>query len=170
MDNSARLDDRPTVTLLSLSRFEEDHLALVRIFQDSKTSLYPGLRVAIARAWEPADAVTVVRASRIPIVICDADQFAGGWQQMALELRCVPEAPCLILASSVVDDRLGAEASRHGAYDVLAKPLCAAEVLRMIKMAWLRWQHKHRMTNPESETQTGDSAGPETGGITKEKP
>jgi hypothetical protein len=34
-----------------------------------KTSLYPGLRVAIARAWEPADAVTGVR--REPHPYCD---------------------------------------------------------------------------------------------------
>ena len=170
MDSTAKTDNRQTVTLLSLSPLEEDHLALEHIFQSSEATLYPGLRVAVARAWESGNAVETVQASRIPIVICDADQMADEWQLVALELRRVPETPCLILASSVRDDCFSAEALKQGVYDVLTKPLRATEVLRITKMAWLRWQHRYHVHNPEPETLSGASAEVETGRITKEKP
>ena len=136
MDNSARLDDRSTVRALSLSRLGEDHPALERTFPRLQNEPVSKVTGWIARACEP-DAVAVVDASPTPLGIGDADRVAGGWQQMALKLRCAPEAPCLILASSVVDDRLGAEALQEGVCDVLAKPFCAAEVLRILK--WPDW-------------------------------
>ena len=167
MDNSAVASDQPTVTLLSLSKCEEDHLRLEQIFQQPEATLYPGLRVAIAHASEPACALAIVRANHVPIVICDADNIAGGWKQFAMELRRVPAPPCLILASRIPDDGLGADNLRQGVYEVLAKPLGITEVLRITKMAWLRWQYRYKMNNPESQQQSADS--PETDRIKEEK-
>ena len=51
--------------------------------------------------------------------------------------------PLQIVTSRLANDRLWAEALNLGAYDVLARPFDAAEVLRSVGMAWRRWQDSY---------------------------
>jgi len=53
--------------------------------------------------------------------------------------------PMLIVASRTADEYLWAEALNLGAYDVLSKPYRAAEVVRVLSMAWLHWMNRNTM-------------------------
>jgi hypothetical protein len=127
------------ITILSVSRFEEDHLALERIFGDAETTLYPNCRARIVRCFDRSNILSALGGTKIPVVICDTED----WEHTARELQGVSAPTCLILSATSVDDRLCAEAARYGVYDVLAKPFRNSEVLRVIKMAWLHWQNRH---------------------------
>ncbi|HEY2016243.1 MAG TPA: hypothetical protein VGH38_22220 [Bryobacteraceae bacterium] len=148
----ADLDAIRTITVLSISRFEEDHLILERILQGSAATLYPNCRLRVIRCSEPAGAVSMLRGAAIPIVLCDADDPARGWLEMARDVQGVSEPPCLILASKVADDRLCVEAGKGGAYDVLAKPFHGPEVLRVIARAWRHWQGRYGLAAAAPET------------------
>jgi DNA-binding NtrC family response regulator len=87
-------------------------------------------------------AMAVVRASSIPIVICDCDEAPGIWTAMLEEFDKSAESPYLIVTSRTADERLWAEALNRGAYDVLAKPFDPMEAERVLASAWLRWQHR----------------------------
>jgi DNA-binding response OmpR family regulator len=89
------------------------------------------------------ECLSMLRRSQIPIVLCDTD---SNWQRLLDEFRELPEPPCLILTSRLADDRLWSEALNLGAYDVLAKPFDRSEVVRVLTMAWMRWNA--RSTEP----------------------
>jgi hypothetical protein len=121
-DSVARVDVLRSITVLSVSRFGEDHLALERAFHDSEATLYPGCTVRITCRSEPAAPLSIMRCACIPIVVCDAGGQPDSWERMARELKAFSEPSCLILASKLVSDLLCREAAKHGAYDVVAKP------------------------------------------------
>jgi DNA-binding response OmpR family regulator len=138
-NDAADVDVTHIITILSVSPFEEDHIALERIFGDAETTLYPNCRVRIVRCSDRSRMLSALDGTRIPVVICDTED----WEQTARELQGVSAATCLILSARSADDRLCAETARHGVYDVLAKPFRNSEVLRVIKMAWLHWQNRY---------------------------
>ena len=72
----------------------------------------------------------------IPIVISEGDLPWGSWQTILQITSLVAEPPLLIVASRFADERLWAEALNLGAWDVLAKPFDAEEVLRVVASAW----------------------------------
>ena len=51
----------------------------------------------------------------------------------------LPDPPVLIVTSRLADEYLWAEALNLGAYDVLAKPFDASEVIRVLYSAWRHW-------------------------------
>jgi len=55
-----------------------------------------------------------------------------------------PPAIDLIVTCRLADEYLWAEALNVGAYDVLAKPFDAAEVNRVVSLAWLHWKDLHQ--------------------------
>jgi len=61
----------------------------------------------------------------------------------------LPDPPLLIVASRLADEYLWAEALNPGAYDVLAKPFDAEEVIRVLRSAWF-----HKGMRPENRNQT----------------
>lgn len=131
------------VPVLSISRFEQDHLELDRAFRESEATLYPNCRLRLIRCSDPANAISMVRGASIPLVICDAGEQAETWQPLARELRSLSQPPCLILLSPIADDQLCASASKHGVYEVLPKPFRDSEVLRVINLAWRHWQNRY---------------------------
>jgi DNA-binding response OmpR family regulator len=66
---------------------------------------------------------------------------------MLQQLRNMKDPPFLIVASPFADERLWAEALNVGAYDVLAKPFDANEVIRTLSSAWRRWRGQHGQLN-----------------------
>lgn len=76
-------------------------------------------------------------ASRLsaPVVLFDRDWPATPWKSVMETLRSSPQKPCVILLSGVVDEYLWQEVIRRGGYDVLAKPLRAEQVIRVVKLA-----------------------------------
>jgi DNA-binding response OmpR family regulator len=59
---------------------------------------------------------------------------------MLEHISCLPDPPFLIVTSRLADEQLWAEALNVGAYDVLAKPFDATEVMRTVSSAWQHWQ------------------------------
>jgi FixJ family two-component response regulator len=55
----------------------------------------------------------------------------------------LPNSPLVIVISMHADEHLWAEALNLGAHDVLAKPLDAREVERVLQWAWVRWGARH---------------------------
>jgi hypothetical protein len=149
----ADVDVTHIIPILSVSRFEEDHIALERIFGDAEATLYPNCRARIVRCSDQSRILSALEGARIPVVICDTEY----WEQTARELRGVSAPTCIVLSAGSADDRLCAEAGRHGVYDVLAKPFRAAEVLRVIKMAWLHWQNRYGLPSAVGERPGGES-------------
>jgi len=80
-----------------------------------------------------------------PVILCDRDWPFAEWRSMVQNLASQPHRPCVILASTVSDDYLWKELIRHGGYDVLAKPLRAEDVARVVKLALSYWKSVARV-------------------------
>lgn len=131
------------VLILSVGPIDEHHAALGDILQSSD---WPAGTDTAGRLFVCAnfeECLSTVRKTRIPIVLCDTD---GNWRRLLEEFRELPEPPYLIVTSRLADDRLWSEALNLGAYDVLAKPFERSEVVRVLTMAWMRWNA--RSTEP----------------------
>ena len=120
--------------VLSVSPNDEDCASLERIFKSDWN--------VIASATV-ASALAVLRETPIPIVICDCDVSSGTWGEMLDQLSLLPDPPLLIVTSRLADERLWAEALNLGAWDVLAKPFDANEVMRIAGIARQHWQDRH---------------------------
>jgi DNA-binding NtrC family response regulator len=137
--------------VLSVSPNHEDCASLEGIL-DSQWTVIAGSTIA--------SALSALREIPIPIVICDCDISSGTWGEMLDHLTLLPDPPLLIVTSRLADERLWAEALNLGAWDVLAKPFAADEVIRIVSIAGQHWQDRHgvynsRTTQRKSATGTG---------------
>ena len=128
-----------TVTVLSVSRQTEDHLALMRVLAGGDGEY----RWEVAAAASVDLAMSLLQQSRIPVVVCESELGRENWKTLVERLPQLAQPPFLIVRSHAPDDSLWAEALNLCAYDVLAKPLVPAEVMRTLTMAWLRWERAH---------------------------
>ena len=122
--------------VLSVSPNDEDCASLERIFKSNWT---------VTSRSTIASAVSMLRETPIPIVMCDCDIGPGTWGEMLDHISLLPDPPLLILTSRLADERLWAEALNLGAWDVLAKPFDADEVIRIVSVAWQHWQDRHHI-------------------------
>ena len=76
---------------------------------------------------------------------CERDLLPGSWSDVLVHIQSLPNAPSLIVASRLADDRLWGEALNLGAWDVLAKPFDPTEVIRSLHSAWRRWHDQIHM-------------------------
>ena len=123
----------PIVTVLSISPLAEDFLSLEAIFKHSKWQLFKADSILSALAF--------MRRREIGVGICERDLPPATWIDLLNEMRLLPNAPSLIVASRLADERLWAEAINLGACDVLAKPFDRQEVVRSVSLAWRHWRH-----------------------------
>ena len=120
--------------VLSISPNDEDRASLKGILESDWT---------VVASSTVASALSLLREIPIPIVICDCDISSGTWREMLDHLSLLPYPPQLIVASRLADERLWAEALNLGAWDVLAKPFDADEVIRIVEIARQYWQDRH---------------------------
>jgi DNA-binding NtrC family response regulator len=137
-------DLRSTVTLLSVTPYEEDQLGLQSIISHSKWRLYGADRLESALA--------VLHEHAVGVVLSEKDLPPHSWTDMLYAIHHLQDAPAVIVASRLADERLWAEALNLGAYDVLAKPFDRDEVLRSVSLAWLNWHHKHEIATGSATT------------------
>jgi len=131
------------VLIISVGPMDENHAALGDILQRSDWPAGTDTAGRVFVCSELDECVSTLRKARIPIVLCDAD---SNWPHLLEGFRELPEPPYLIVTSRLADDRLWSEALNLGAYDVLAKPFDRSEVVRVLTMAWMRWNA--RSTRP----------------------
>jgi len=132
--------------VLSVSSNDEDCASLERIFKSGWT--------VIASATV-ASALAVLRETPIPIVMCDCDVSSGTWGEMLDHISLLPDPPLLIVTSRLADERLWAEALNLGAWDVLAKPFDAKEVMRIAGIARQHWQDRQGVRTEQRKSANG---------------
>jgi DNA-binding NtrC family response regulator len=120
-----------TLKVLYASATDEDHLSLEAIVGHSRWMLF--------RARDLGSTLTLLREHEIAVLLCERDLLPGTWTDVLEHIQALPNAPSLIVASRLADDRLWAEALNLGAWDVLAKPFDHIEVIRSVKSAWQHW-------------------------------
>jgi DNA-binding NtrC family response regulator len=130
-----------TLTVLSVSPLEEDHLSLQAIVGHSRWRLLSADRVSPALA--------LLQRHEISVVLCERDLMPGTWIDMLENMRELPHPPSLIVASRLADELLWSEALNLGAWDVLAKPFDRSEVFRSVKSGWQHWHDQiHTRATP----------------------
>jgi len=125
------------VTVLSVSPIEEDQACLQNIFSHSNWILHNALTLA--------SALEVLRDREISVVLCECDLRPGTWKDLLQQIAPLPDSPVILVASSLADERLWAEALNWGVYDVLAKPFDRQEVLKGVSLAWQHWNVQHQL-------------------------
>jgi DNA-binding response OmpR family regulator len=127
-----------TITVLSISPMREDHISLNRIFDLAERAGHTNWIWAVRPAPTLETARPLLRENRIPIVLSESDLVTASWKEVLAEIQPLPGPPLLIVTSRLADDYLWAEALNLGAYDVLAKPFDAMEVIRIVTSAMQR--------------------------------
>jgi DNA-binding NtrC family response regulator len=116
---------------LLISPAEEDHNTLQQLFQQH------GWNLLATRSLDSA--MTLFREKAVSVVITERDLAVYNWKDVVNAIDGLREPPLLIVISRLADDNLWAEALNLGVYyDVLAKPLVQAEVVRVLTSAWIQ--------------------------------
>jgi len=109
----------------------------------------------IRRAASLPEAMELIRAHSIPLVILDWSGSGQDWRRELGRLSTGSCHPCVLLASGVVDDNLKGEVLRHRGYDVLPRFGDREQIVRLIQFAWF-WTTRSRRP-VEAETPRGKS-------------
>lgn len=109
----------------------------------------------IRRAASLPEAMDLIRAHSIPLVILDWSGSGQDWRRELGRLSTGSCHPCVLLASGVVDDNLKGEVLRHRGYDVLPRFGDREQIVRLIQFAWF-WTTRSRRPM-EAETPRGKS-------------
>ena len=118
--------------MLSVSPLEEDHSSLQAIIGQSKWTLL--------KASDLVSTAVLLHQHEVSVVLCERDLLPGTWTDVLEHINTQQNAPSLIVASRLADERLWADALNLGAWDVLAKPFDRTEVIRSVHSAWRRWR------------------------------
>jgi DNA-binding NtrC family response regulator len=132
-------------TVLSVSPNDEDCASLERIFHESDWTVYTNSEWTLIACPTLASSFSVLRQRPVPIVFCECDMLSGTWREMLEHISVLPDPPLLIVTSRLADARLWAEALNLGAYDLLAKPFDATEVIRIVSLAWQHWLGRYEL-------------------------
>ncbi len=88
-----------------------------------------------------------LRRSPVGVVISEGLLSDGhSWKDLLREMQNMKHPPPLIVADRLADERLWAEVLNLGAYDLLAKPFEAKEVLHAVSTACQRRENERRTT------------------------
>jgi DNA-binding NtrC family response regulator len=115
---------------LLISPVEEDHNTLQQLFKQHGWNLH---------ATESLDsALAFLREKAVSVVITERDLEVRNWKDVLKAMHGLRKPPLIIIISRLADNTLWAEALNLGVYDVLAKPLVQAEVVRVLTSAWIQ--------------------------------
>jgi DNA-binding response OmpR family regulator len=129
--------DSTTVALVGLDA--QDQASLKRILRGYPNPHAPTVTWQVRPEPSVQSVLAAIESEPIAIVICDRDWMADDWKSLLEQFAALPRPPVLIVASRLADDYLWAEALNLGAYDVIAKPFEASEVVRIAGLACAHW-------------------------------
>ena len=135
-----------SVTVFHVGPEDQDLRALAQILNRPDWKLCPGTRWNLASGGDIPSAAARLQSEQSPIVLCERESVGGSWKDMLASVGRISAPPLLIVTSRTADEYLWAEALNLGAYDVLSKPYHAAEVMRVLSMAWLHWSNRRTTT------------------------
>jgi DNA-binding NtrC family response regulator len=126
-------------TVLAVFPAVEDRTSLDKILSGSTW------KVRFTRTLE--EARTALAACLFGVVLSEG-RFADGhcWKDLLCEMQTMPHPPPLIVADRLADERLWAEVLNLGAYDLLAKPFEAKEVLHAMSTAYQHREDEQQIT------------------------
>ena len=116
------------ICALLLGEFETDRSIVQNVFQRA------GWR--LIEAPDRARAIRCLRREPVHVVLADSNPGGWSWKEVLTDLRALVAPPQLVVASRTADDYLWAEVLNIGGYDVLARPLDADELERVVIAAW----------------------------------
>ena len=119
------------IPVLLVSPFLDDQVALRQFLRPPKWSIYSALTLK--------SAIAVMELERLPLVLCERDLGQDTWKDVLAQATLMLHSPLIIVTSRLADEHLWAEALNLGAYDVLAQPFDATEVIRILSLAWVHW-------------------------------
>ena len=126
--NGNSLDSRASVSVLLASPVEEDHSSLREMLTRSRWRLLD--------AHTCQEALALIKRHDVPVVICAKTLPDGDWRTLLEATADMPERPQFIVSSCCADHELWADVLSLGGYDVLRTPFDAAEVSRVVFLAW----------------------------------
>ena len=121
---------RPEALLVSSEI--EDRVALGQMFERQNWKL--------AAVATPGSALRFLRHNTIPLVISERDLPGASWTDLLPGLQDLARPPLLVVMSRFADERLWSEVLNRCGHDVLIKPLCQPEALRVFSYAFHRWR------------------------------
>jgi len=121
----------PNSPVLVVGSAPEDHDALVSILTSKDWR--------VQEAASCAEALSLLRHTRFPVLICHAQVAGGHWRDLLGVCQLLPTSPQFIVFSRLADCDLWAEVLNLGAWDVLGAPPVADEVLGVVGLATQRW-------------------------------
>jgi DNA-binding NtrC family response regulator len=130
---------KATLSVLSVSPSEQDHLCLQAIIGHSRWRLL--------KADGVEEAIILLGTHDVSVVFCERDLGSETWIDMLSHIQTMSDPPTLVVTSNLADARLWAEALNLGAWDVVAKPFDRVDVIRSVKLAWDHW-HGRRERKP----------------------
>lgn len=86
-----------------------------------------------------AEAIQVLRAVPVSVILCEQRLPGGTWLDLARETEQSRPRPQIIVLSATGDPAVWAEVLNCGGYDLLIKPLESRELYTLVPMAWRRW-------------------------------
>ncbi len=149
-------DPERIVTVLCVGLEPADRCCIRSIFQHSNWEL--------CEAENFDETTSLLRTARIPVILCGGDSHGGCWRNLVEAMNSLASLPTprVILASPDADADLWSEALNLGAYDVLAKPFDAQEVVWVVSHAWLNWKEEAANTpNIRPEKRHGEEDAPQ---------
>ena len=108
-----------------------------------------GWKLGCARTQMEARAY--LESTPVHVVIVESELPEGGWREILEDLRQNPDPPLLLVTARLADESLWAEVLNMGGYDVLAKPLDAEEVSRVIHAALRHFDNERRLERPPAK-------------------
>lgn len=131
------LSPREPVKLVAITEGPDDAETLRQIAANS------GWSISIVDSSSAA--IASLNDQPTPLVICDRDLSGESWRDVLAKIAALPQAVCVLLASSVVDDYLWRQVIRHHGYDVVAKPFQPEGLRRAVTFAWSwrGWAYRH---------------------------
>lgn len=133
-----------TMRILSISPFEEDHIAIDRIFAGAANSAPARMTWQLSRARTLPTALTALRQVEYSVILCESAIGQDSWKELLEDMQDAVNSSVLIVTSLHADERLWAEALNLGAYDVIAKPFRPAELIHAAKSACMYWQRRRQ--------------------------
>jgi DNA-binding response OmpR family regulator len=127
VSNSDSIRNEVVSTLL-VGDFGDDRRVVRDVFQK------PGWQ--LLEAGSRRDAMRSLEGNCVHVVMAGTDLPDWPWKRALADLRKLPKAPQLVVASRAADDQLWSEVLNLGAYDLLAQPLRPEEVERVLVSAW----------------------------------
>jgi DNA-binding response OmpR family regulator len=99
-----------------------------------------GWRLVLADTIEHA--LLTANSGNVALFVVDRDLVELDWRPYVQKFAKTRSAPCILLASPVVDRYLFEELVKQGGFDVVPKPIETGQLLRLSRLAIAYWKNR----------------------------